>query len=292
MHYLTFVRVMVIVATPFLAFFLGRASVLDTCCSSAPVQIKRNVPPWCFDSSALALENWEPGSSAVENVRAFSTSQDGEDVHVASEYFCGLRRGTFLELGALDGIEFSNTRGLELGLGWQGVLLEASPVSYKKLQRNRPNTTTVHAVVCSEPKEVHYISKGPVGGIIEFMPETFIKRWHPEMANMGAEERHQHGVPVICAPLTTLLASHSCMKQHYNFWSLDVEGGELEVVKSVDFDRFTFDVIAVEADQHNPEKNQAVRELLGKHGYEYVKFALRSDWFQRRGWQAKPCSVA
>eukprot|EP00955_Chlamydomonas_euryale_P109939 365968-Chlamydomonas_euryale.AAC.13 len=280
------------VLAPILFFFLGRASVRVTCSTSAPYCIEQDVPSWFFENAVSAIERWDLGSSGVENVRAFSTSQHGEDIHVVSKYFCGLRRGTYLELGALDGIEFSNTLGLELGLGWKGVLLEASLESYEQLQRNRPNATTVHAVVCSQPKEVHYISKGPLGGIIEFMPESFVKRWHPEMTNMGAEERHQHGTPVMCAPLKEILASHSCTKQHYNFWSMRVGGGELEVIKSVDFACFTFDVIAVEADEHNPEKNQAVRELLGKHGYDYVELALRSDWFQKREWQAKPCSVA
>ena len=52
----------------------------------------------------------------------------------------------FVEVGAADGIELSNSAALER-LGWRGVCIEASPSSVARLRTNRPGCITVDAVV-------------------------------------------------------------------------------------------------------------------------------------------------
>jgi hypothetical protein len=46
--------------------------------------------------------------------------------------------------------------------------------------------------------------------------------------------------------------------KHFNFWSLDVGGGELQVLVTTST---SFSAVVVEADGHNREKDQAVRDL-------------------------------
>ena len=64
----------------------------------------------------------------MREVRLQSKAQSFQDVwiaeHVDDET---LRTGTFLEFGARDGVEHSNTFTLEKVLGWRGILIEASP---------------------------------------------------------------------------------------------------------------------------------------------------------------------
>ncbi len=57
---------------------------------------------------------------------------------------------------------------------------------------------------------------------------------------------------------------------HINFFSLDVEGGELLVLQSIDFSALSFDALCVEADGSNQEKDQGVRDILAANGYKYV----------------------
>ena len=47
------------------------------------------------------------------------------------------KNGFFVELGANDGILYSNTLHFELFQNWTGILIEPSPVEFKKLRRNR-----------------------------------------------------------------------------------------------------------------------------------------------------------
>ena len=59
--------------------------------------------------------------------------------------------GSFVELGANDGLYGSNSFALEACLGWRaGLLIEGQPKSYAALVRNRPNATLVNSAVCEQ----------------------------------------------------------------------------------------------------------------------------------------------
>ena len=57
--------------------------------------------------------------------------------------------GVIVEMGALDGIKFSNSFYYEYALGWKALLIEALPSNYKRLVVNRPNASTVHTAMCA-----------------------------------------------------------------------------------------------------------------------------------------------
>ena len=61
------------------------------------------------------------------------------------------------EMGALDGLDITNTLSLETAFGWRGVLIEAGPVNFGDLLRNRPSQLLIHAAVCSRPQLVHFV---------------------------------------------------------------------------------------------------------------------------------------
>ncbi len=77
--------------------------------------------------------------------------------------------------------------------------------------------------------------------------------------------------------------------KHFNFFSLDVEGAELQVLEGMDLSCVSFDVIVVEACREgcvtvgSVDRDSAVRLLLEKHGYKYHGHASRNDWFIRPG---------
>ena len=57
--------------------------------------------------------------------------------------------GIYLEMGALDGVTFSNSRLYEYCAGWDGILIEAQPNNVKKLYENRPCAVIIPEGVCS-----------------------------------------------------------------------------------------------------------------------------------------------
>ena len=184
--------------------------------------------------------------------------------------------------GALDGLLFANTYALEHSLGWKGILVEASPSSFSKLRVNRPGQVTMHVAVCKESQVVHYADYGAdcCRGIAEFMSRPFLTTWHPQL--LGGD---LSGLPAVrCEPLAYILGTVGV--QHVNFYSLDVEGGELKVLESIDFSKISFDVLTIEADGGNPEKDQGVINLLTSHGYRHHGRVLTNDWFVREGFNA------
>lgn len=67
--------------------------------------------------------------------------------------------------------------------------------------------------------------------------------------------------------------------RHFDFFSLDVEGGELEVLKTLDWDTRSFSVIVIEADRTNPQKEVEIISLLKSKGYVYYGHQVTNDWF-------------
>ncbi len=69
------------------------------------------------------------------------------DRYVFERFFPTLRGGVALECGAYDGIAESSCYFFEKHRGWHGVNVEASPPIFAQLERNRPNSTNVHAAL-------------------------------------------------------------------------------------------------------------------------------------------------
>lgn len=245
---------------------------------------------WLREPAAMAsfadASNKPPSRRDVLTLASESKSQDAEDEYAYTHFFFGQAGGSFLEMGALDGVLFSNTYALEKMLGWRGVLIEASPSSYGQLVFNRQDQVTVHVAVCNKPQIVHYADSGPAccRGIAEFMSESFLKTWHAEISG-----KNYTGLPEVpCAPLNYILGQFGI--KHVNFFSLDVEGAELEVLRAIDFASLSFDVIVIEADGTNPEKDKGVLDILISKGYAFHGHVARNDWFVRSGFRplAKP----
>ena len=90
-----------------------------------------------------------------------------------------ISQGTFVEIGANDGLHMSNSYFFERYLGWRGLCVEASPQIFSLLERNRPNCTNINALVatpkfdgnvcthtfelpgCCHAAEVAYVSHSP-----------------------------------------------------------------------------------------------------------------------------------
>ena len=124
--------------------------------------------------------------------------------------------------------------------------------------------------VCSEMFDVL--------GMQEFMSPAFRAQWY------GNQESVPEGAVIIpCMPLQEILQTFGIT--HIDFFSLDVEGAELEVLQTLDFTAFHVSVLVIEQDGGNPGKDKAVRQLLAAKGFimdkslKSMKAGSRNDWF-------------
>jgi len=212
----------------------------------------------------LAAQNW-------------LLSQSTEDQQLL-EYFNGLCGGTYIEMGALDGLRYSNSFVFNKAFDWKGLMVELTPPSFKKLQVNRPNELAlVNAAVCSDRQTLHYHEhpfNGAVSGVWEFATPSFRTRYWPTV-------KVEDLVEIQCQPLQDIIDQHVTV-EYFDFLSLDIEGAELSALKSVEWTRVGFGIIVVEADEHNVRKNLALRTFVESKGYVFLKDYNRSYWFANK----------
>ncbi len=211
--------------------------------------------------------------------RCEHASQSGESAVIYDRFFAHptpARDGFFVEAGALDGKFLSNSWFFEQCLGWRGLLIEGNPANYISVKENRPHTTALHQAICRHERLVNFtVDGGAVAGSMSHMPGSFLRQWHGRM--------DPRTVTVYCAPL----AHAFCLLgvNEIDFFSLDVEGAELEAVASIDFSRVNIRVMIVEADEHNVTKNNAVRDIMERNGFLLERGSIdRSDLFVSAKW--------
>ena len=213
----------------------------------------------------------------------FLKSQDNEDRCLFS-FFPGLCHGTYLDIGALDGVRYSNSFAFHMypGLQWKGINVELVPRNYEQLVKNRPNDlANVHAAVCDYPQQLHFAdtkTSNATNGIWEYSNEAFRERYWKNI-------QFDDTTPINCVPTQiildkVLLAYGDNDKDiiYFDFFSLDIEGGELAALKGIDFDRVGFGIIIVERNTADSESNREIKRLLEERGYDrYEDITSRQD---------------
>ena len=179
-------------------------------------------------------------------------SQEREDHYVHEHFFSGLQEGTFVELGALDGLRYSNTYIFEKAFDWRGLLIEAETENYIALERNRgqgKNAVTLHAAICAGDKFLKLYGTGPMASTNrdDKMIKTGKVSWAP------------------CLRMGDVLLRSGI--DNIDFLSLDVEGAELETLETMDFGKTPTFVILVEMRKVDEGSNPKIRKHLHEHGF-------------------------
>ncbi|MBN2585364.1 FkbM family methyltransferase [Patescibacteria group bacterium] len=182
--------------------------------------------------------------------------QYGEDLKLLP-LFAGEKDGYFVEVGALEGIRFSNTYYFER-LGWRGVCVEPHPDYIDLLKSNRPGSTVIQAAVGKEDKaEVDFYTnyRGSLSTLDPQLSSYFKNHYG---SGFG-------GFKTVKVPLLSL---NSILNQYQapcpiDIISIDVEGTERDVLDGFDIDKYAPRVVVVEVSI----KREAIDEYMAKHNY-------------------------
>lgn len=170
-------------------------------------------------------------------------------------------RGSFVELGAMDGWSLSNTALLERCFGWDGVLIEANPHNARKLLKSGRKARTVHKAVCSA-HQVPATVKMTIGGG-NVAKQTDIT--HPSVGQSQKSLDRTETTDVQCSPLHNIITEGGLNAA--TFLSLDVEGAEAIVLRTIDPRFFYLIMVEEELDVSTKITIAAVRQLLGQAGF-------------------------
>lgn len=171
-------------------------------------------------------------------------SQNNEE-EIMLNYF-GDYIGTFLDLGSYTGVELSNVRALA-EKGWTGVMVEASPTVFKKLQENYDGFDV----------QMYNCAIGDKTGIFEFhdnhhavgtLYKTETQRWK------GKQDFNKINVP--CVEINDFL--NDLKIPTYDFISCDIEGEDLNVISRIDLKKYGVKLICVEFNGKDKNKFDSI----------------------------------
>jgi len=171
----------------------------------------------------------------------------------------------FIEVGAHDGIDQSNTKLFEESYGWTGILVEPSPILFSRLCENRPNSQCFQCALGSFEEDGTY-AFGDFDG--------------SKMSSLDGKRLNRVAdLKVLVRSLQSILDD---LKIDYiNLFSLDTEGHELNILKGIDFSRVKFDYILIEiyANQYDE-----IVSFLSVKGYEMIECFSNYSLSTNPGW--------
>ncbi len=193
----------------------------------------------------------------------FSFSQCNEDIYLFHKYFNHLpiQYGIFFEAGAMDGIKFSNSLFFEKYLHWNGILVEPNPYQFNLLQNNRPNNHLINTIISNSQNKLLFEYSDTIHSAVSGVVDTLPPEHYSKYLN------HIPTTKIYLQPLSLTHILKNSPFQHIHFFSLDVEGHELNVLLSFDF---SFPIYLILLENLSSENNQC-KSLLQNNGFTFVE---------------------
>lgn len=194
-------------------------------------------------------------------------SQYNQDEYIYNKFFKNKKdKGFFLEIGADDGIRFSNCKFFEETLNWDGIAIEAREQAYNKLIKNR-KCNCIHAVLSDIEENTTFLDiKGyglGLSGLIDKYDKRHVVRINNDIKNMN-NEGHDI-INVKTEKLNNILDKYNVT--NIDFLSIDTEGSEIDILKTLDFNKYNINVITIE-DNYN---NSKLMDFFIKNNYSLIQ---------------------
>jgi FkbM family methyltransferase len=221
------------------------------------------------DIQVLQALNSKENANSILYYYDKSKSQFRQDLFVLSHL--GFKKnGYFVEFGATNGRDLSNTHLMEKEFGWNGILAEPAAVWHTDLKNNRKCNIETSCVWKDSNSTLTFnqVAVAELSTISNYSDSDLHKR---------ARKRGMV-YKVNTISLNDLLMKYHAPR-HIDYLSIDTEGSEYEILSNFDFSQYTFGVITCE---HNyTPMREKLYSLLTKKGYKRVfeNLSLYDDWY-------------
>jgi len=168
-------------------------------------------------------------------------SQAGQDEWVLNVTAHKTEKKFFVDIGAFDGVNTSNTLALE-EQGWSGICVEANPDIFASLVVNRPNATNLHYAVASRDGHLNF---------------------------SGFSSTNDTNAPLVpCKTLEGVLGEGNAPRV-IDYLSMDIEGMEPEVLEAFDFSKYLVNTATIEHNlyMHGPAQKDAIFKIMSANGF-------------------------
>jgi FkbM family methyltransferase len=180
--------------------------------------------------------------------------------------YINYNNGYFIEMGAHDGVHNSNTLYYEKYKNWHGLLIEPS-LFFSKLINNRSKKNKFFNNGCSEfngKTDAELLGSGDYSTCKDLVDQKYLD-WHSKK-----QKDTKKNISITHIKLKTLnsILIESAAPKLVDFFSLDVEGMEMKVLRGIDFDYFNFKYLLVECVDQN--KFEEINKFLLNKNYKHI----------------------
>lgn len=205
-------------------------------------------------------------------------SQDGEDAVLMSFYEDKQGyKGFYVDIGALHPLRFSNTQ-LFYENGWRGINIDATPGSMDEFNVHRIEDVNIEAGISDDGSELtFYCFKEPA-------LNTFSKEMSEKRISLGWELLTEKKIKTF--HINEILSKNIPAKKTIDFMTIDVEGLDFEILKSLNWEKYSPNFLLIEEldmvgkDIMEYEKVETYKFLKDK-GYAIVARTRRTLIFKR-----------
>ena len=168
-------------------------------------------------------------------------SQNNEQEFILN-YFKN-QTGVFLDLGAYDGVDLSNTRAL-MELGWAGLCFEPHPEIFKKLESNCEQFHNVYAIE---------MAVGVSNGVFKLNAND---TYYSTLIDSEKErfKNTQQFTEVECTVINFATVQKSSPFKNFDFISIDCEGIDFQILTQIDLNDVGCDMLCIETNGIETEK--------------------------------------
>ncbi|CAG2219784.1 unnamed protein product [Mytilus edulis] len=188
----------------------------------------------------------------------------------------------YMKIGGYDGESFSNTLFFEKVRDWDGLLVEASPFMYDMMLTKDRKCYMVNACISKSLPAMTFVLAGSITSAKETLTDRHRKRINSEKITYAKHKHWAHPndtAKVNCLPLLKIMKTLG--RNDIDYFSLDVEGAEMHILNSIEWDYLNIDVFTIETDQNRDQ----ILSFMKQKGYKWIQKLLGDDIFKkiRRG---------
>lgn len=183
-------------------------------------------------------------------------------------------KGFYVEVGCNEPIFISNTFSL-YKKGWKGICIDANETLIKKYARLRPQDIAVSALVSDEKVTRDYF--------------IYANNVLSSTEQMNIDIKEEPGFEVVqtkklqTESLTEILDRYKA-PACFDLLSVDAEEHDLQVLKSLDFNKYSPRLIVVESETFDPSKpiEDLIYQLVTSKGYVLEGSILKNLYFSKK----------
>jgi FkbM family methyltransferase len=194
-------------------------------------------------------------------------SQHEED-RLLWDFFCGQVTGICVEVGGFDGETFSNTLAFEEH-GWKTIIVEPMPSYSLKISQRRPSARLFCCAAGSEEKLI----KLKIAHGAEALSTTTNSSHHLDRIRKEGGALEEIVVPM--RTLDSILKEEKIEK--IDFITIDVEGGELDVLNGFNMQLWQPAVVILE--NNHDKYNIDIENVMLSRNYHYFKKTGCNEWY-------------